>query len=385
MNYENAEDWQQSFTEFFSHFEKLFKRSESRQIASDYIRGLLADVKRKNCWQIAETMGLSNPQAMQRLLYEAKWEADEVCQKYRELVASELGYAPGIGVIDESGFEKKGQQSAGVQRQWCGRLGKVENCQVGVFLGYVAPLGHAFLDRELYLPQSWCEDLERREKARIPASVTFQTKPQLALRMLERAWSEGIAMQWVVGDSVYGNSPDLRNAIHHSGRYYVLEIPCTNRVYQAGNATAMSVQALAESFVTSDWERMAFGRGEKGLCFYDWAALRVSAPTDTIGEQWLLIRRSVGDKIETTYALSNTSADTPLEELVAVALARHPIEQLLQEAKSEAGLADYEVRYWHSWYRHITLALMAHTWLTLIRHKQREKKSLTRVDELQSG
>ena len=385
MNYEKAGDWQQSFTDFFSHFENLFRRSESRKMARHYMRGLLADVKRKNCWQIAETMGLADPQAVQRLLYEAKWEADAVCQKYRELVASELGYEPGIGVIDESGFEKKGEQSAGVQRQWCGRLGKVENCQVGVFLGYVAPLGHAFLDRELYLPLSWCEDAGRREKAHIPPSIQFQTKPQLALRMLERAWAEGLAMQWVVGDSVYGNSPDLRNAIHHSGHYYVLEIPCTNRVYRVGEAAAMSVQALAENFATSDWERMAFGLGEKGLRFYDWAARRVRASSDTIGEQWLLIRRSVGDKIEWTYTLSNAPSDTPLADLVAVALARHPIEQLLQEAKSDAGLADYEVRYWHSWYRHITLSLMAHTWLTLIRHQQREKKSVARLDELQSG
>lgn len=385
MDYEKAADWQQSFTDFFSHFEALFKRSESRQMAGDYMRGLLADVKRKNCWQLAETMGIADPQAMQRLLYEAKWEADEVCQKYRGLVASELGYKPGIGVIDESGFEKKGRQSAGVQRQWCGRLGKVENCQVGVFLGYVAPLGHAFLDRELYLPQSWCEDAERREKARIPSAVQFQTKPQLALRMLERVWAESIAMQWVVGDSVYGNSPDLRNAIHHSGRYYVMEIPSSNRVYRVGEDAAISVQALAESLATKDWDRMAFGLGEKGLQFYDWTAVRVTAPTDNIGEQWLVIRRSVGEKLEYTYALSNAPADTSLEDLVAVALARHPIEQLLQEAKSEAGLADYEVRYWHSWYRHITLALMAHTWLTLIRHRQREKKSLARMDELQSG
>ena len=170
-------------------------------------------------------------------------------------------------MIDESGFEKKGEQSAGVQRQWCGRLGKVENCQVGVFLGYVAPLGQAFLDRELYLPQSWCEDAGRREKAHIPPSVQFQTKPQLALRMLERAWAEGIAMQWVVGDSVYGNSPDLRKAIHHSGRYYVLEIPCTNTVYRVQEADTMSVQALAESLVATDWARMAFGLGEKGSVF----------------------------------------------------------------------------------------------------------------------
>ena len=385
MDFENSDDWNTSFDNFFSHFETLFKRSESRSCARAYMRGLLAEVKRKNCWQVAEAMGFDDPQAMQRLLYEAQWDNRAVRRKLREVTVSELGYQPGIGVIDESGFIKKGEQSVGVQRQWCGRLGKVENCQVAVFLGYVTPFGSAFLDSELYLPQSWCENAARRQAARVPSTVEFQTKPELALAMLEQVWSEGIPMQWVVGDTVYGNSPALRNAIAKSGRYYMLGIPSTNLIHPVGEAEAIAAQKLAQQLPDMAWERMAFGLGEKGLHFYDWAAVRVVAPTDEIREQWLLIRRSVGEKPEYNYSLSNAPADVPLAELATVALSRHPIEQLLEEAKGEAGLADYEVRHWHSWYRHITLSLVAHTWLSLIRHEQREKKPVALLDEFQSA
>jgi len=385
MDFENSDDWDASFDSFFSHFEPLFKRSESRGCARDYIRGLLADVKRKNCWQIAEVMGVDDPQAMQRLLYEAQWDDGMARQQLRAVTRHKLGYQPGVGVIDESGFVKKGEQSVGVKRQWCGRLGKVENCQVGVFLGYVTPFGSAFLDCQLYLPQSWCEDEARRQAARVPAAIRFQTKPELAVGMLQQAWSEGISMQWVVGDTVYGNSPTLRNAIAASGRYYVMEIPATNLIHPITDAEALAAQTLAQQLPDIAWERMAFELGEKGLCFYDWAAARVVAPTDEIGEQWLLIRRSVGEKTTCKYALSNAPADTPLAELATIALARHPIEHLLEEAKSEAGLADYEVRHWHSWYRHITLSLLAHTWLSLIRHEQRQKKPITLLDEFQSA
>ena len=164
---------------YFSQFEHLFKRSESRACARDYVRGLLSDVKRKNCWQIAEVMGLADPQAMQRLLYEAHWDDWTGRQQLRAVTpCRSWTINPVWALIDESGFVKKGEQSVGVQRQWCGRLGKVENCQVGVFLGYVAPFGSAFLDCQLYLPQSWCEDEARRQAARVPSEITLQTKPR---------------------------------------------------------------------------------------------------------------------------------------------------------------------------------------------------------------
>jgi SRSO17 transposase len=277
-------------------------------------------------------------------------------------------------VIDESGFVKKGQCSAGVKRQYCGRVGKIENCQVGVYLGYIAPHGHALLDRELYLPEDWCADAERRTKAKIPDSVTFQTKPQLAWQMLERAWADGVPLQWVVGDSAYGNAATLREAIAAAGRYYALEMPKSARVRTAAGV-AETVEAFGKALPADAWTRYALTLSEQGLRESDWTAQRIVSTTDHLAEQWLLIRHSLLDPTDFTYCLSNAPADTALDVLVQVAGSRYHIEHLLEEAKGVAGLGQYEVRYWHSWYRHMTLALMAHAWLTLIRHADAQKKS----------
>jgi SRSO17 transposase len=374
MELTDGSAWQEAFREFLGPFGRFFKRSESRESAQQYIRGLLADVQRKNCWQLAEVMGEAHPDGMQYLLYGADWEADAVCRQLRKVVMAQMGYEPGIGVIDESGFVKKGQCSAGVKRQYCGRVGKIENCQVGVYLGYSAPSGHALIDRELYLPQDWCEDVGRRSKAKIPETVEFATKPQLAQRMLERAWTEGVAMQWVVGDSTYGNSPTLRQAIANTEHYYVLEIPKSAQV-RVGTASPQPVERLVASLPETGWHRYALNLSEQGLRWSDWTALRVVSTTDTLGDQWLVVRRTVAEPPDTTYFLSNAPSQTALETLAQVGGARYHIEHLLEEAKGSAGLGQYEVRYWHSWYRHMTLALLAHTWLTLLRHADAQKKS----------
>lgn len=366
--------WQAALQEFFTPFGRFFKRSESRESAQRYVRGLLADVQRKNCWQLAEVMGEAHPDGMQHLLYGADREADAVGQQLRHVVVAQMGYNPGIGVIDESGFVKKGQCSAGVKRQYCGRVGKIENCQVGVYLGYIAPTGHALIDRELYLPQDWCDDPIRRAKAKIPADVSFATKPQLAQHMLERAWAEGIPMQWVVGDSTYGNAPTLRETIATTGHWYVLEIPKSAHV-QVGTQSPQTVESLVASLPDTGWSRYALNLSEQGLRWSDWTALRVVATTDTLGEQWLVVRRTVTEPPDATYFLSNADSTTPLEVLAQVGGSRYQVEHLLEEAKGSAGLGQYEVRYWHSWYRHMTLALIAHTWLTLLRHEEAQKKS----------
>lgn len=374
MNLREGQAWQASFAEFFAPFGGYFKRAESRQSAQRYIRGLLAEVKRKNCWQLAEMMGERHPDGLQRLLYGADWDEEGVGRQLRAQMVERLGYAPGIGVIDESGFVKKGRCSAGVKRQYCGRVGKIENCQVGVYLGYVAPQGHALLDRELYLPQEWCEDAVRRARAKIPETVTFATKPALAQRLLERAWAEGIPLQWVVGDSTYGNAPTLRAAIAAAGRYYVLEMPKTTRVQSDGQPW-QTVEVLASSMADEVWQRYALNLGEQGLRWSDWAALRVVANTDELGEQWLLIRRTVAETPDVTYFLSNAPQETALTVLAQVAGSRYHIEHVLEEAKGTTGLGHYEVRYWHSWYRHMTLALVAHAWLTLLRLDDAQKNS----------
>lgn len=375
MNLTDGDAWQTSFTAFMAPFGRFFKRAESRESAAYYVRGLLADVKRKNCWQLAEKMGEAHPDGLQHLLYGADWDADAVCKQLRAMVAAQMGYMPGIGVIDESGFVKKGQCSAGVKRQYCGRVGKIENCQVGVYLGYIAPQGHALLDRELYLPQDWCEDSDRRAKAKIPETISFQTKPQLALQMLRRAWAEGLPLQWVVGDSAYGNASTLREAIAAAGRYYALEIPKSVRIHTSSGLVE-TVEAFCATLPSAGWTCYALNLSEQGLRESDWTAQRLSTTTDQVGEQWLLVRRTRTDPADITYFLSNAPADTPLDTLAQVAGSRYHIEHLLEEAKGHAGMAHYEVRHWHSWYRHMTLALLSHAWLTLIRLADAQKNAL---------
>jgi len=202
MNVENTKDWVKSLEEFFKLFERYFLRSETRDNVQGYMRALLADVKRKNSWQLAKVLGLDDPHPLQRVLREAKWEDQEVRHELRVQLAQRMGSEQGIGVVDASGFVKWGEKSAGVSRQYCGRIGKIENYQVGVYLGYVTTDSAAFLDCQLYLPQSWCDNRERCRAAQIPDDVVFQTKPQIARQMLEQAWDEGVPMRWVTGDTL---------------------------------------------------------------------------------------------------------------------------------------------------------------------------------------
>jgi SRSO17 transposase len=361
---------------FLASFASCFARHEVRTNASRYVRGLLADVQRKNGWQLAEEVGLSDPHRLQRLLNEAKWDDAGVRRQMRQVTIAPIGYDPGVGVLDESGFVKWGQKSAGVARQYCGRLGKVDNCQVGVYLAYVASTGAAFLDAQLYLPRVWADDRDRCQAAKIPDEVGFQTKPEIAQTMLENAWAEGIPMQWVTGDTLYGNSPGLRHNMHVHQRYYVMEIGQHHRVtLTSGQQTKLS--DLPDTLASANWERLCFRLGEKGILADDWQRQRVmlAADTDVIGEQWLLVRRSGTQQVTYRFYLSNAPLDTSLDDMVAVIHSRHLIEDLFGEAKSEVGMADYEVRHWHGWHRHMTLVMLAHTWLKLVQHHEREKKA----------
>lgn len=339
MEWSQVED---QMEEVFTRFDPLFARSEPREHFRLYVRGLMSDAKRKNNWQMAEEVGLEGPQHLQRLLNHASWDAEEMGREIRQLVKEELGYEPGVGVLDESGFPKEGSKSVGVKRQYCGALGKVDNCQVGVFLGYVTPQLHALIDRELYLPQEWCADQERRAEARVPESVAFQTKPELAQQMLARAWEEGLPLQWVLGDTTYGNSPGLRNFIDVHERWYIMAVPCSAHVIPAGTEQAQAAQDLVATLPSDAWQRWALPGGEKGEIVYDWVALRVTSTTDAVGEQWLLIRRDIHDTTGLTFFLSNAPADTALPLLVRVASARHHVERGNHQFNNLANL-DYSV------------------------------------------
>ena len=218
LNPDEIDRYTAEFEMFHARFAHAFVRSEPREASRQYLRGLLAPVARKNCWQMAEALGQKNPQAMQRLLFGAEWDADAVRDELQAFVIERFGEADGIGIVDETGFLKKGTKSVGVKRQYCGTAGKIENCQIGVFLTYCSRRGYTFLDRRLYLPEEWCQDRERRRGARVPEQVVFQTKSQLAIQMLEHAWKRGVPMEWVTGDEIYGDDTRVRDRVAQAGK-----------------------------------------------------------------------------------------------------------------------------------------------------------------------
>ena len=402
MNPDEIDQYTAEFEAFHARFAHVFVRSEPREAAWQYLRGLLAPVARKNCWQMAEAMGHKDPQAMQRLLFGAQWDADVVRDELQAFVMERFGEADGIGIVDETGFLKKGTKSVGVKRQYSGTAGKIENCQIGVFLTYCSRDGYTFLDRRLYLPEEWCQDRQRRQEARVPDEVTFQTKPQLAIQMLEHAWGQGVPMEWVTGDKVYGDDTRLRDRVAQAKKY-VLAVSANTPVWResqpvvapckgqrgrprkkprlANGAVAWEpVSAVVAALPFQAWKRLAVGQGEKGPRLYDWARVRIFEKRGAVPGPpgWLLARRSITDPTELAYYLSNAPFHTSLRALVEVAGARWSIETTIEEGKGEAGLDEYEVRYWHSWHRHITLSLMAHAFLASIRQPVGGKSPRTR-------
>src|SRR5215467_2880193 len=232
MTEEALDQWQGEFDAFHARFADLFERSESREQAKKYLRGLLTEAQRKNSWQVAEAVGDRLPDRMQRLLYRVPWDADAARDRLQEFVIEPFGDPEGIGVVDETGFLKKGKKSVGVGRQYTGTAGKRENSQVATILSYATKDAHVLLDRELYLPEEWARDRSRRAEAHVPPEVGFATKSQQAIAMLERAWAHGVPMRWVTGDEVYGDAPRLRETIQDHGRFYVLAVAANTRVWK---------------------------------------------------------------------------------------------------------------------------------------------------------
>src|SRR5437588_2672597 len=400
MTQEEVEQWQDDFDAFHARFADLFERSESREQARHYLRGLLTEAERKNSWQMAEAVGEPIPDRMQRLLYRVPWDADAARDRLQQFVIESFGDAEGIGVVDETGFLKKGTHSVGVARQYTGTAGKRENSQVATVLSYASKDAHVFLDRELYLPEGWAADRVRRAEAHVPAEVSFATKPQQAVAMLERAWEHGVPMRWVSGDEVYGDAPRLRETIQAHGRFYVLAVSANTRVWTQrpeveepadqtggrprltprvvkGAPKAQMVSEVIASLPTSAWKRLAVVEGEKGMITYHWARVRVVERRESLTgpDVWLLARRSHSTPDKLAYCLAYTPRTPTRETLVRVASTRYTVEQCIEEAKGETGLDEYEVRFWHSWYRHITLSMMAHAWLASIKLREQEKKA----------
>ena len=361
-----VEAWAAGLAEMHARIAPRFARSEPRERVLAYVRGLLAPLEKKNSWTLAERAGEAIPDGMQRLLATADWDAEEVRDDVRDYVVEHLGDPAGVLVVDETGFLKKGTKSAGVARQYSGTAGRIENCQIGVFLGYATPVGRTFLDRELYLPKTWAEDRQRRAEARVDEEVEFATKPELAMRMLGRALDAGVPAGWVTGDEVYGQHSKLRMMLEERQMPYVLAVPVNQRVIAivAGKVTELRADALAAQLPAQAWKKISAGDGAKGPRLYHWARAGIRPLEDT-GGYWLLVRRSLTDPDDLAYYLCHGPERTPLRELVRTAGARWAIEETFQTAKGQVGLDQYQVRRYDSWYRHITLAMLAHAFLTV--------------------
>jgi SRSO17 transposase len=343
-------------------------RQEARERMGVYLRVLVSPVARKNGWQVAEEAGEATPYGMQHLLDRAKWDADGVRDELRSYVSETLGEEAAILVIDETGFLKKGSKSVGVQRQYSGTAGRVENCQVGVFVSYASAKGACLLDRELYLPKSWTADPARCREAQVPAEVGFASKPELAARMLWRTLDAGVKASWVSGDTVYGSNPQLRAGLEARGQAYAVGVRCHEWVEVSGQRGR--VDRLAKGLSASAWRSLSAGAGAKGPRLYEWAAVVLSSLAPAGWQRWLVVRRSLpgaAAQEKLAYFLIFARAGTTLVEMVQAIGSRWTVEQCFEVGKGEVGLADYEVRSWHGWYRHITLALLAQAFLTVLR------------------
>jgi len=358
--------WAAGLAELHARIAPRFARSEPRERVLGYVRGLLAPLERKNSWTLAEQAGESIPDGMQRLLMSADWDAGAVRDDVRDYVVEHLGDPAGVLVVDETGFLKKGTKSAGVARQYSGTAGRIENCQIGVFLGYATPAGRTFLDRELYLTKAWAEDRQRRAEARVQEDVEFATKPELAMRMLARAIDAGVPAGWVTADEVYGQHSRLRRMLEERQMPYVLAVPVNQRVIAVvqGKVAELRADALAARLPVQAWKKISAGAGAKGPREYHWARAAIRPLEDT-GGYWLLVRRSLSDPTDLAYYLCHGPERTPLHQLVRVAGARWAIEETFQTAKGQVGLDQYQVRRYDSWYRHITLVMLAHAFLTV--------------------
>jgi SRSO17 transposase len=358
---EDAEGWAQGFDELAARIGSRFRRVEPRRRALAYLRGLLAPVARKNGWQLAEAAGDRTPDGVQDFLSRMRWDADAVRDDLRAYVVEHLGDPEAVLVRDETGFVKEGTKSVGVQRQYSGTAGRIENCQIGVFLAYAGRHGRALIDRALYLPESWAGAPERRAAARVPAAVRFATKPKLGRAMLARALEAGVPFTWVTADSVYGGDYALRRWLQDRRLGYVLAVTGAQRL------GFERVEDRAEAVPPEGWHRLSAGDGAKGPRLYDWAY--ATYPSDAV-PGWgkgLLIRRPIAAPDELTFYLTHAPDTVGLKDLVRVAGTRWAIESCFEAAKGEVGLDEYEVRSWTGWHRHVTLALLAHAYLAVVR------------------
>jgi SRSO17 transposase len=363
--------WLSEFSAVIDQIAPRFARYEPLRHAAELMAGMVSGLERKNCWTIAEHRGAATPDGLQHLLGRASWDADAVRDDLRDYVIEAFGDRGAILVVDETGDIKKGTHSVGVQRQYSGTAGRVENSQVAVYLTYAAPRGHALIDRALYLPRSWADDHDRCAAAGIPnAQQVFATKPTLAATLIDRAVAASVPAAWVAGDEVYGADPHLRAVIGGHGLGYVMAIAANRRV--PTHAGPIRVDALPALIPAHAWQKHSAGAGAHGPRLYSWAWFRLLAEDDTdSGVHHLLIRRNDATG-EHAYLRCYSPRPVPLRTLVTVAGQRWRIEESFQAAKGLVGLDQHQVRRWRSWHRWTTLAMLAHAFLAVATATERD-------------
>jgi SRSO17 transposase len=390
--------------DYQAEFAELYYRVEQAHWGYKYLQGLMLPIERKAIQPMAMALEGGNVQAMQQFIGQGRWQDKKLLYKHWQLVDETLGEDDAVYIVDESGFPKKGEHSVGVARQWCGVLGKVENCQVGVFGAYASRHGYTLVDHHLFLPEEWFDDdhQERWEKCGIPEETTFQTKPELALEMLQAAVAEGtLRFRWVTCDELYGRNTAFLDGVADLGRWYFAEVPHNTRVWQTrpktavpawsgrgrrpskerlvlGEPQSLRVDEIAADLKPTDWRPYLIKEGSKGPMVADFAFLRGVAVRDELPgpDVWVVFRRSLSEDRELKVYVSNAPADTPITELVRMAGLRWPVESAIEEGKDALGMDHYEVRSWLGWHHHMTECFLAHHFL--VRCQMRLKGALLR-------
>lgn len=389
---------------FHENFVDCFHRSESRENFFRYMSGQFSQLERKSIEPIAIAMEGGKIRAMQRFVSDAPWDDDEIEFKYRSLINEDLGHPDGAIIFDESGFIKKGDDSIGVARQYCGTVGKVDNCQVGVFAAYTSAYGYALIDKRLYIPEQWFteEYSERRKKCKLPFGVEFKTKPQLAVDMLQDiAKQEQIPFRYVLADSVYANSPEFIEAVEALIRVtYLLQVPedtlCwvknpytitktykyngqvrTKKILSGQTKDPISVKTFANGINNFFWYRRKVSEGTKGPIEYEFTKKRIVLSHKGLPEKtvWLLIRRTLGREPQYSYFISNAPVSVRLPTLVWLSGLRWSVEQCFEETKTELGMDQYEVRKFPGWHHHILTCMLGHYFLWHLKIKLGKKST----------
>ena len=360
-------EWEGALAGLKERLSPVFGRAELRRTASAFLDGLLSGVERKTGWLLSEQAGLDRPYRMQSLLGRSHWEADGLRDAVRGYVIEALGDADGVLVVDDTGFVKKGQHSVGVARQYSGTAGRIENCQVGVFLAYASRFGQALIDRRLYLPKDWAGDSTRRAKTQIPEPVTFATKPQIACELIAAALDSDMPCAWVLADAAYGSDSRLRRMLEERDQPYVLAVRsnhCLRLLHEDWRLEQTDPAGMADALGPEEWATHAAGAGSKGLRLYDWARISLPWVHAPEFERWVLIRRNRQTPDQRAYYFAFVPKGTTLAELAGVAGLRWTIEECFQRAKDDLGLDHCEARSWHGWHRHMSLCMAAAAFLT---------------------